>query len=140
MTISKKLPKGITFDNGTYQVSTALLSTPRRFYPIENTTAKIRRDPLWLALGLTGFAGLATITYGDLLYGSELLTIWSIAASSMVIGLGTAILHVDAIGHHNAMLFGSAPMIKRLYRAIRDARTMSGASKVQHFNEDDLSE
>lgn len=131
-----KLPKGITFDNGTYQVSTALLSTPRRFYPIANTTARIRRDPLWMALGFTAFAALATITYGDLLYASELLFLWTIAILSMAVGIGTAVLHIDAIGHRNAFVFGSARMIKRLYHAIRDARNMAESRGIMLIEEE----
>ena len=111
------------YDDGTYQVSRELISTPRRFYPIANTTARIRRDPLWVAIGLNVFAALATITYGDLLLVQELALIWGVAGLSAIGGLSTAILHIDAFGHDNALLFASSRKINRLYRAIRDARS-----------------
>lgn len=110
------------YDDGTYQVSRELISTPRRFYPIANTTARIRRDPLWVAIGLSTFAVLATIAYGDLMFAHELALIWGVAGLFGIVGLSTAILHIDAFGHDNALLFASSRKINRLYRAIRDAR------------------
>lgn len=111
------------YDDGIYKVSRELVSTPRRFYPIANTTARIRRDPLWIAIGLLTFAALATITYGDLLFAHELALIWGVTGLSAFVGVSTAILHIDAFGHENALLFSSSRKINRLYRAIRDART-----------------
>ena len=113
------------YDDGTYQVSRELISTPRRFYPIANTTARIRRDPLWVAIGLNCFTVLATITYGDLLFAHELALIWGVAAFSAIAGFGTAILHIDALGHDNALLFASARKIRGVFDAIRLARSGS---------------
>ncbi len=118
----------VYFDNGTWQVSTSLLSTPRRFYPIQNTTARIRRDPLWLALGLNGFAAGTSFIYGDLLYLHELCALWGVVLVSGLIGLGTAILHVDSVGHPHALLFSSARTIRKIYQAMRAARMDAEAS------------
>lgn len=111
----------IFFDNGRYQVSAALLSTPRRFYPIANTTARIRRDPLWWSLSMIGFVVATTNIYGDLLYHHELVTLWSLAGVAGLLGFGTAILHIDAIGHPNAFIFANVWTIRKIYRALRSA-------------------
>jgi len=121
------------YDDGTYQVSRELISTPRRFYPIANTTARIRRDPLWVAIGLNTFVALATITYGDLMFVHELMLLWGIAGLSAVVGLSTAILHIDAFGHDNALLFASSRKINRLYRAIRDERSGLSTNPVHMY-------
>lgn len=112
----------VFLDDGTYMVSANLLSTPRRFYPIANITARIRRDPLWLASGIAAFSGLSTVVYGDLLYVSELVTMWALTGATLAIGFGTAILQVDAIGHRQSMVFGSARRIRALYEALRQAK------------------
>ena len=63
---SSKLPKNITqmvsrFDNGTYQVSTALLSTPHPFLPHRKTLPQ-KSDviPYGYPSALSAFAGMAT--------------------------------------------------------------------------------
>lgn len=122
MKINSDRINNVFYDDGTYQVSSSLLSTPRRFYPIENTTARIRRDPLWVGIALIFLVSLTTLVYGDLLYTIELVVIWIIAGLAGAFGLGTAILHVDAFGHENAMLFGPIKTIRGIYKAIRDAR------------------
>lgn len=125
------------YDDGIYQVSQELISTPRRFYPIANTTARIRRDPLWVAIGLNAFAALATITYGDLMLAHELVVIWGIAGLSAIVGVGTAILHIDALGHDNALLFASSKKVNKLYRAIRAARSGSESKGLVMVEEDE---
>lgn len=116
----------IYLDDGTYLVSANLLSTPRRFYPIANVTARIRRDPLWLALGMAVFATLTTLVYGDLLFPGELLVLWGIAGAGLLVGLGTAILHVDAVGHRGALIVASSWRVRAIYRALRQARMEVG--------------
>jgi hypothetical protein len=138
-TKSKKLPPGVVFDNGRYQVSIKLLSTPRRFYPIENTTARIRRDPLWLGLALSVFAAMTTFIYGDLLLANEILILWCVAGASLLAGLGTAILHIDAIGHRNAMVFGSLRTVRKIF-AMRDARAKVESHNITLFEEKNSSE
>ncbi len=120
----------VFFNNGTYLVTASLLSAPRRFYPIANTTARIRRDPLWLAAGVVAFVSLATAVYGDLLYVRELCVMWGVAVLLLAAGMMTAILHVDAVGHRNALVFGPARRVQALYRAIRDARMHAGDTAV----------
>ena len=115
--------KNVLYDDGTYQVTTFLLSTPRRFYPIQNITARIRRDPLWLAVAIAAFTGATTLIYGDLLYAGELALIWTVTAIAWGLGLGTAFLHVDAFGHENAMLFASSKTVKAIFAALREAKT-----------------
>ena len=129
MTGTNRDPR-VFFENGTYLVTASLLSTPRRFYPIANTTARIRRDPLWLAAGVVAFVGLATAVYGDLLYFSELMVMWGLAVLLLAAGVMTAILHVDAVGHRNALVFGPARRVKALYHAIRAARLHVGDPAV----------
>ncbi len=112
---------GVYFDNGKVQVNRNLVSTQRRYYPLKNTTARIRRDPLWLALGVVTFIALATTTYGDLLHPQELITLWIIAALSLLAGANISILHIDSIGHPHSFIFGNHKTIRQIYNAMREA-------------------
>lgn len=113
----------VIYDDGTYQITHAVFATPRRFYPIVNTTARIRRDPLWIGAGIAGFSVVALAVYGDLLYPLEILTLIAIAVISLAIGHQVSLLSIDAWGHERATVCGRTKKIRTLYRAIRDART-----------------
>lgn len=115
------------YDDGICTVSRAVVATPSRFYPLANTTASIRRDPLWagIALALLGAAGLAV--YGDLLSAGECLGTVLTCAGGLLAGRETCILRLDAVGHPRALIVGRRGRILRLYRAIRDARTLDDA-------------
>lgn len=113
----------VIYDDGTYQITDAVFATPRRFYPIANTTAHIRRDPLWIGAGIAGFSIIALAVYGDLLYPHEILTLIAIAVISLVIGHQVSLLSIDAWGHERATVCGRTRKIRALFRAIRDART-----------------
>jgi len=111
------------YDDGRYMVSSSIVATPTRFYPISNTTAGIRRDPLWLGLAITGFAAGCVLTYGDLLYQGELMVMAGIAALSLFTGWQVLILRLDAPGHRRALIVGSRGRIWKIFHAIRAVRT-----------------
>lgn len=125
------------YDDGIYKVSREHISNGRRFYPIANTTARIRRDPLWIAIGLNAFAALATITYGDLMLLHELAVMWGIAGLSAYAGTRTTIFHIDAPGHDSALFFVSSAKINELYQAIRLARSGSESKGLVMVEEDE---
>lgn len=111
------------YDDGTYHVTAAIFATPRRFYPIANTTARIRRDPLWIGVCLAALAGGALAVYGDLLYPVEAAVTVVFIALSLLIGNSISLLSIDAWGHERATIVARTNKIRVLYRAIRDART-----------------
>jgi len=111
------------YDDGRYIVSTSIVATPTRFYPIGNTTAAIRRDPLWLGLAVTGFVLAGIFSYGDLLYPNELIAMAGAAALALLIGWQVLILRLDAPGNRRALIVGPRTRIWKMFRAIRSART-----------------
>lgn len=115
---------GRLYDDGVYSVTVAIVSTPRRFYPVANTTASIRRDPLWAAIILAVLGGLCLAVYGDLLHLHEQVVLVSLCAGSLALGRAFTILRISAFGHSGAMIVGRSARIQALYLAIRDARTV----------------
>jgi 2C-methyl-D-erythritol 2,4-cyclodiphosphate synthase len=115
------------YDDGVFAVTSAIVSTPQRFYPLAHTTASIRRDPLWAAV--TGaMLGAACLTvYGDLLHFSE--QVWIVAASfvSLLLGREFSILRITAVGHAGAVIIGRRRRIRAVYEVIRRARGCDGA-------------
>lgn len=112
----------VTYDDGKYVVTDAVVSTPRRFYPIAHTTASIRRDPLWAALGIVAFTAASLAVYGDLLHGAEKIALVLISSAAIVVGWRFSILAIDAIGHRRAFIIARADRIHGIYLAIRDVR------------------
>ena len=104
-------------------ITPAVISTPRRLYPIANCTARIRRDPLWLAIFLAVFVGLAIRIYGDLLEPHEIAIAIGVTVAALLLGLNMQILSLDALGHPRAFIFGRTKKIRTLFRAITLART-----------------
>lgn len=115
---------GTLYDDGVYSVTAAIVSTPRRFYPVANTTASIRRDPLWAAIMLAVLGGLCLAVYGDLLHLHEQVVLIALCASGLALGRAFTILRISALGHSGAMIVGRSARIHALYLAIRDARTV----------------
>lgn len=111
------------YDDGTYVVTRSVIATPTRYYPIANATARIRRDPLWLAFGVAGFYAAALATYGDLLTSQEILSSGIFTAALLIVGVNVRLLSIDAIGHPRAVIVGSTKKISSLFRAIRAATT-----------------
>lgn len=112
------------YDDGIYTVTPAIVSTPRRFYPLAHTTASIRRDPLWAGLGVALFGTGALLAYADLLHAHEQFALAFISLAAMTAGTAFSILRIDAPGHRGAMLVGRSPRIRALFMAIRAARTV----------------
>lgn len=117
-------------DDGRFLVTSELVSTPNRFYPLANTTAKIRRDPLWFALGLSAINGAATAIYGDLLQPQELAWMWGVNLAVFAAGWSVSILNIEAIGHKSTILFARTGTVKKLFAAIKEARMAQFHSKL----------
>ena len=115
------------YDDGIYSVTPAIVSTPRRFYPLAYTTASIRRDPLWAGMAAAILGIGALFTYGDLLFLHEQTAIAGIALLSVTAGASFSILRIDAPGHRGAMLIGRSRRIRALFLAIRKARSVDHA-------------
>jgi len=110
------------YDDGRYVVSSSIIATPSRIYPISNTTAAIRRDGLWLGLAITGFVIAGVLTYGDLLYPGELMVMAGVAGLALFGGWQVLILRLDAPGHHRALIVGPRKRIWKMFDAIRSVR------------------
>lgn len=124
------------YDDGRYVVSSSIIATPTRFYPIGNTTAAIRRDPLWAGLGIAAFAVAANLTYGDLLYRGELLAMVVIALIALTGGWQVLILRLDAPGHRRALIVGPRHRIWKIFRAIRSIRAGHTAPPIHLISEE----
>jgi hypothetical protein len=105
-----------------YEVTQTAISTPRRIYPLGNSQARIRRDPLWFALAFSVFCIAAHRTYGDLLHDHEIVAMIFSMTFALLIGWQFSILQLHAIGHERAVIFASTRRVKRLFAAIRQAR------------------
>ena len=110
------------FDDGTFKVSSAGVSTPYRYYPLANTAASIRRDPLWIGLLIAVFAIGSLLVYGDLFYLAELVVIGCVGIVSLVVGVRFSVLRLDAPGQRRAYFFGDHEAIKKRLAAICLAR------------------
>ena len=119
--------------DGRYTVTRGSISTPSRFYPVANTTAMVRRDPLWSGLVLAIFSAGALLVYGDLLYGGEKLACLAIAATALILGAEVRVLRIHALGHPSATIVGRRTTIGRLYRAIRTAHDTSTATGMKPY-------
>lgn len=113
---------GPLYDDGIYTVTPAIVSTPRRFYPLAHTTASIRRDPLWAAVAAAALGAACLGVYGDLLSFAEQAGIVVMSASLLLLGREFVILRIAAIGHTGAVIIGRRHRIQILYEVIRRAR------------------
>lgn len=114
------------YDDGAFRVRTTLIETPTRLYPLVGTNVSLRRDPLWAALSIGAFSGLALFIYGDLLRSEEAALLVGLSVLALVIGRMVLILRLEAPGHRRAYLFGRRNRILRLYRSIAEARSTAG--------------
>jgi hypothetical protein len=112
------------YDDGKYSVSQAIVATPRRFYPVANTTASLRREPLWIGLGTALLAGACLAVYGDLLYAGEHVALIATGTLALIGGSEIGVLRIDAAGHPRALLIGSRSRMERFFIAIRDVRSI----------------
>lgn len=111
------------FDDGTFKISSAGVSTPHRFYPLANTAVGIRRDPLWIGAVVAACAAGCTLAYGDLFYPVELAVIAGVGLVSLIGGSSFSLLRLDAPGQRRAHFFGLHSAMRRRFEAICDART-----------------
>ena len=127
------------YDDGRYQITATVISTPQRLYPIANATARVRSDVLWVGLASAALTGAAIGIYGDLLTGNEMGTASGLSVLLVAIGTQVKVLSIDAFGHPRAMIFGSRRKINTLFTAIRQAR-MADLQVVQGVSTDRLEE
>jgi hypothetical protein len=110
------------YDDGKYVISASALSTPTRLYPLEHTTARLRRDPLWLAIAMTAICSAALAAYADLLTDTEILVCAALPAVLLIVGLNMGILALDAPGHQRIVIAMGVRRAQKIFRALRDAR------------------
>lgn len=115
----------VLYDDKTYVVTQTTISTPTRYYPIANATARIRRDLLWIAAAATGFGGMALSIYGDLLTPMEISVGGAACLALFAAGSFIQALSIDAVGHKRIVIVGSAARIRRLFAAVRMASNPS---------------
>jgi hypothetical protein len=86
----------LLYDDGVYTVTPAIVSTPRRFYPLAHTTASIRRDPLWAAIAFAAFGAACLGVYGDLLHFHEQATLVIFCACALAAGSSVSVRSATA--------------------------------------------
>lgn len=118
------------YDDGRYMVSSAVVATPSRFYPVSNTTASLRRDPLWAASVFAALACITVAVYGDLLYPVEVAVLLGFSLGAVALTREVLIVRIDAPGHPRIMIVGTRRRMSRLFEAVRDARNADGANPV----------
>jgi len=114
--------KSPIYDDGTYIVTDAVIATRRRFYPLANVTASLRRDPLWFGIGLLAFGGACLAIYGDLLRPHEMVILAALCVLGPLAGNAFVILRIDAAGHPRTFIVGRRRRVERLFAAILGAR------------------
>lgn len=115
------------FDDGKYSVTAAVIATPRRIYPLVNSTAGIRRDPLWVGVAISALSAGSIAIYGDLLTNHEVLAASAFFTTAPLIGGRFAFLRIASLGHKPAFILTGRKRAAALYRAIADARVDNGA-------------
>lgn len=110
------------YDDGRYVVTHDALSTPTRLYPLGHTTARLRRDPLWLALFASALCAGVLAVYGDLLTATETIVFAALPLVLLPMGFGVRILALDAPGHPRAILVLGAGRSRKIFSALRSAR------------------
>ena len=123
------------YEDGDFVVTDAVIATRRRLYPIANTTATIRRDPLWAAISLTGFGAASLLVYGDLLYAPEMVSVIGICAIGLVVGRAYSILRLDALGHRRAFILARTGRIEKLFSALKLAQAPDRSSELRSISE-----
>lgn len=113
------------YNDGRYIVTNAVISTPTRYYPISNATARIRYDTAWLAIAASALTYAAVATYGDLLKPEEVSIGVAVCVGLIFAAAFVRVLSIDAVGHKRILIIGSTRRIERLFRAIRSAASPS---------------
>jgi hypothetical protein len=120
--MAKRKEPGVAYDDGTYRITPAVIATPTRLYPVAQTTARLRRDPIWLGLSVAGVSAMAIAVYRDLLFPGEIAILVALGAGALGLGRAIGILQLDAVGHRKALIVARRPKVVALFKAIRDAR------------------
>lgn len=110
------------YDDGRIVVTSDMIATPTRIYPLGNATTRLRRDAL-IGGGLgSALSAMAILTYADLLKPTELGILIVLPLMLLSLHALIGVLAIDAIGHKPSIVITSRGRAQKIFQAIRHAR------------------
>ncbi|MEM1379506.1 MAG: hypothetical protein AAGH41_02670 [Pseudomonadota bacterium] len=128
------------FANGRFIVTESDVRTKNVYYPISETTGRVRKDFLFFALGFAGITGFALWRYFDLWTGPERLTFSIVIAIALLIGTQISVLEVNAKGLASRMFITHSLTARRVFEAIVEARRRQRSWQRKNFYAEGLAE
>lgn len=127
------------FANDRFTVTESDVMTPSVYYPISETTGRVRKDPLFIGLSMAGFHGLALWRYFDLWRDIEIIIFAILIGLALLIGTQLAVLEVSAKGLGSRMFITHSLTARRVFKAIVEARKRQrqGAKRTQYAQDND---
>ena len=117
------------YENGQFIVTPSYLRTAKVFYPIRETSGRIRKDFLFAGLAFAAVIGLALWTYYDLWYWHERVAMGVSIAMALIAGTQVSTLQIDARGFPSRMFMARAKTIRAVFHAITEAKSMTAQSQ-----------
>lgn len=113
----------VTYDDGRIVITATDIRTPKIYYPIIETSGRVRRDGLWFALSYTVICGVALTIYHDLFHRQEIAVLAISMVIALISGSSLSALQLDARGFPPMMIFGSTRRVRKIFQAISHARS-----------------
>ena len=117
------------YEKGQFIVTPSYLRTAKVFYPIRETSGRIRKDFLFAGLAFAAVIGLALWTYYDLWYWHERVAMSVSIAIALIAGTQVSTLQIDARGFPSRMFIARAKTIRAVFHAITEAKSMTAQSQ-----------
>jgi len=118
------------YDDGRFVVTSRVLATPSRIYPIAQATVRRRNDLLLAGVLSLVIGAFAIRAYGDLLTRLELGFLLSAPIVLFLVAAHVGILAVDSVGHRRIIVFTTRGRAKKIFRALRDAKV----AEISHLS------
>lgn len=125
------------FSNGRFTITASDIRTRSVYYPIAETTGKVRKDLLFFALVIAALLGGSLWLYHDLWTDSEKLVFGIVIVAALLLGTQISVLEVNAKGLTPRMFICSARTSRRVFEAIIEARSKRADGRTRHLSESD---
>ena len=112
----------ILHEDKRFVISLSDIRTRTCFYPVLDTTGKIRRDLFFGALFFALIVGHGLWRYFDLWYEKERLMMGGVMGIALLIGTQVSMLELSARGYPSKIFIARSSTIKKIFDAITQAR------------------